>query len=400
MADQGSRRQLALVRWLYVAVYGSYGTTAVYRSLFYRRVGLGSAEIGLLLAVQPLVQLVAGPIWSAVGDRLGLRSRMLTIVTALSCLPMLAMIWWHSFPALIALSAAYAVFLGPIQPLTDSIALRVLGRERHRYASIRAFGSLGYAPVMWAFGYIIQRFDIRTIFVGYTVLMGAASLLSLKVEAQGPALRGSIAGGLRTLAQNRGWRRFMVALFVAMGAQAVTFGYTGLYLDTLGASEPLIGLSGAVGSASQTLLMLSLLPHILRRWGSRNLLLLSLCLYGLRFALQAVAPLPWVVVASQLLLGLSFGAALVAAVDYADRHAPKGMAATSQALATSFVSGLGRAAGGAFAGGMYDAIGPRVTFGVMSLVSLVAASSYRVLGYDRERARSAVGGDKKSPVKP
>ncbi len=367
---------VALVRWLYVLVYASYGTTSVYRSLYYRRVGLDGAEIGLLIAIQPLVQVFAGPLWSLVADWLRLRSRLLTLVTALSCLPMLGMIWWNSFPGLLVLNALYALFLGPIQPLTDSIALSALQSDRHKYSSIRAFGSLGYAPVMWAVGYLIEGWDIRIIFVGYALLMGSAALLSTRVRVDQTALRSSVARGLSTLVRQRLWLMFMLALFVAMAAQSVTFGYTGLYLDTLGAGESVIGLSGALGSITQTMIMLALLPLMLRCWGSQRLLLFSLSMYALRFALLALFPIPWIVVIGEMLLGFTFGGALVAAVDFADRHAPPGMAATSQALATSFISGLGRSAGGLLAGGLYDTVGPQNTFGLFGAISAAALAVF------------------------
>jgi len=102
MGNEKRSRFLSIgwVKILYVLVYSSYGATAVYFSLYYRRVGLGSAEIGALLSLQPLVMLLAGPLWSALADGLGLRSRLLTLVAGASVLPMLGMMlvggnfWW------------------------------------------------------------------------------------------------------------------------------------------------------------------------------------------------------------------------------------------------------------------------------------------------------------------
>ena len=87
-------------------------------------------------------------------------------------------------------------------------------------------------------------------------------------------------------------------------------------------------------------------------------------------------PVPWVVAGSQLLLGLAYGATLVATVDFADRHAPEGMRTTSQALMSSLVSGLGRSVGSGTAGTLYDALGPQPTFGVYALLCLVATAAF------------------------
>lgn len=388
MATKG-RTGLWWIRLLYLVVYSSYGTTAIYRALYFRRAGLDSTEIGALIAAQPLVMLLAGPLWSLIADKLGLRARLLTLVTGLSILPTLGMAGVSRFGPLMALNILYAFFLGPIQPLMDSTALAVLGRNRQQYATVRAFGSLGYAPVAWITGLVIERLDIRWIFVGYALLMGSGCLLSMRVRNTQPRLATSIGRGLSMLVRDRGWRLFMVAVFIALIAQGVTFGYIALYLDTLGASEGLIGFSGTLGSLGQTLLMLGVLPRLLKRWGSQRLMVVSLLTLTARCAIWALLPVPWIVAGSEILLGLAYGAALVASVDYADQHAPPGMAATSQAIVTSLVSGLGRSLGGMTAGSLYDRIGPQATFGLYAGLCLVAAIFFGSIWRSREQPYDA-----------
>ena len=102
-------------------------------------------------------------------------------------------------------------------------------------------------------------------------------------------------------------------------------------------------------------------------------MVLSLATFALRCTLWSFAPGPWVVAGPSLFLGLTYGAALVASVDYADRNAPTGMEATSQSLVSGLVSGLGRSLGGMVAGPLYDGIGPRSTFGLFAAWSALAA---------------------------
>ena len=367
------------VRLLYVAVYSSYGATSVYRTLYYRRIGLSATEIGALIAVQPLIMLASGPVWSLAADRLGLRSRLLTVVTALGVLPMVATAAATRFPTLLALAILHSFFQGPVQPLMDSAALAALGRQRHRYATIRAFGSLGYAPVAWVTGLFIQGHDIRWIFAGYALLMGTGSALSLRLPTDQHQIPASIGRGLGSFVRNRAWLAFGLALFVALMAQGVTFGYSALYLDTLGASEGLIGLNGAVGSLSQTLLMLTVLPWLLRRWGSQRLMILSLVAFGLRCGVWSLFPDPTIVASTSVFLGFTYGATLVASVEFADKHSPEGLEATSQAVVSGLVSGLGRSSGSMIGGSLYDSIGPQSTFGVFATSSLVAALCFGVL---------------------
>ncbi len=390
-AEEGQRTSIGWVKLLYLVIYASYGTTMIYRNLFYRRVGMDGNQIGLLIALPPLIAIVAGPVWGLIADRLGIHDRLLTIVTALNPLPLLAMIWLHSFGWLVALAAIHSLFWSPIQSLTDSIALSALGPDRYRYSVIRAYGSLGYAPVAWLTGILIQGNDIRWIFVGYAFLMGTGSLLSLRVRTQQRALPRRIGKGLGQLVRDRRWQRLMLAIFLAMLVQEVTNGYGGLYLDTLGASESLIGFSGALGSIVQTVVMLTLLPALLSNWGSERLLKLSFGMFTVRFALWAALPFPVIAALNQALLGLSFGAALVAAVDLADRYAPEGMAATSQALVTSLITGLGRSLGGMLGGVSYEGIGPQPTFALFGGVSILSGAWFALTG--RRKRKQADGDD-------
>lgn len=399
MSKSGEKSiSLNWVRFLYFSVYASFGTIAVYRTLFFRRVGLGESQIGVLIAIQPLVMIVAGPLWSLLADWLGIRSRLLTLLTAFTILPQVAMIWFDTFPQLVVLNVLYALFWSPIQPLMDCTALEVLGDDRDKYSTIRAFGSLGYAPVSLVTGILIQGRDIRWTFLGFAALMGIGSLATMRVRSQSSALRSRLGPGVRTLLRDRNWIIFMLAFFIAMTAQAITFGYGTLYLDTLGAGETVIGFSSAIGSIGQTLLMLGVLSWLLRKWGSERLLLLSLLLYAVRFAIWVFVPHPWVVAVSQVLLGLTYGSALVASVEYAARSAPPGLEATSQAIVTGLINGLGRSLGSVAGGSMYEQLGPRSTFVASGIMVLLAAGAFALLRrHGRGLTQEAING-KADPI--
>jgi len=360
--DAQQRAAVNRLKWLYFTVFAAYGSTAIYRTLYYRRVGLSNTAVGALIAVQPLVMLIAGPLWSLLADRLNLRERLFTVVALLSIVPMVATAFCTRFWPLMAWNLLYATVQAPMQPLMDSSAVAALGPRRHQYSVIRGIGSLGYAPVVYLIGVLVQRVDLRWSFAAYAALMLIGVLVSLGIQSDDKALRVDLFGGLGTVCRDRAWLTMMAALFVAMLLQGVTFNYAGLYLDTLGASESLIGLSGAIGSVSQMLLMLTVLPRLVQRWSSEQLMVFSMAMFALRLAVWSFIPSPWVVAVTELMMGVTSGTAQVGSVDFAARRAPPGMAATSQALMSSLVNGLGRTVGSAVVGPLYDTIGPQALF--------------------------------------
>ncbi len=390
------RSAVARLKWLYLITYAAYGCTSIYRNLYFRRVGLSNSEVGLLIAIQPLLMLVAGPLWSMLADRLGLRSRLLTVVLALSIIPALATPFCTRFWPLMVWSLLYALLQAPVQPLMDSSAVLALGANRHQYSVIRAFGSLGYAPLVYLTGLAVQHIDLRWSFVGYGAFILIGALVSLGVRSDERTLASNALDGLSAVRHDRAWLVMMAAFFVDTVLQAVTFGYASLYLDTLGAGESLIGLSGAIGSLSQTLLMFTLLPWLVRHWGGERLMVFSLLMFCVRLGIWAFVPSPWTVAVSEVLLGLTTGTALVGSVEFAARHAPPGMAATAQALMSCLVNGLGRTLGSAVTGRLYDSIGTQPLFAGFAAMAGLGALSFGALW--RRELRSPIAEPNERPA--
>ncbi len=359
---------------VYFLVFASYGPTASFRTIYFLRIGLSTSQVGLLMAVEPLVTLIAGPTWSAIADRLGIGSRLLTLILGLVTIPTLLTMLTTDFYLLLLLVVIQALMRGPITPLMDSAALRQVGNHGHRYGVVRSMGSLGYAPTAWLTGVLVQNGDIRWAFVAGAALSLLACVASTRLRSEPTALQRGIAQkGLGQLIRRKRWRRMMSVFFVAMVLQGVTFSFAPVYMETLGASESTVGLAQAFGSVSQVVVLTLVVPRLFSHWRSDRLLLLSLACYAVRVGLWAVAPSVTVVVLTHLLTGLTWGTVMLAGVEYAARNAPPGLETTSQALMTTLVFGLGRSTGNALAGLSYDRLGPRPTFGAFSALAMTAA---------------------------
>src|SRR6185295_16048526 len=73
--------------WYFAAV-GSY---IFFLSLYYRQIGLGDRQIGLLTGLPPLMTMISAPFWGLLSDRLG-RRRWLLTAACLATLPIVALI--------------------------------------------------------------------------------------------------------------------------------------------------------------------------------------------------------------------------------------------------------------------------------------------------------------------
>src|SRR5687767_14169079 len=91
-----------------------------YVSLYYRSAGLDLAQIGLLVALPGLLQIIATPVWGLVADGLQIHRVLLPLAAAGTLLPVLLTGQTGRFDLLLALVALLALFTAPVTPLADS----------------------------------------------------------------------------------------------------------------------------------------------------------------------------------------------------------------------------------------------------------------------------------------
>jgi PPP family 3-phenylpropionic acid transporter len=180
---------------------------------------------------------------------------------------------------------------------------------------------------------------------------------------------------LRQLLSKRAWLLFLVVAMVESMCLAIFLNYLFLYLDTIGTSARVMGLTLTFATISEIPVFLYS-RRFLARWSPAFLLAVSLIFMVIRSFGYLAMTAPWQVLFISLLHGLTFALMWVAGVAYAYEIAPPGLGTTAQAVFTGLVIGLGSALG-AFTGGMlYDAFGPQSIFYFAGLASLAAAAVF------------------------
>ncbi len=111
----------------------------------------------------------------------------------------------------------------------------------------------------------------------------------------------------------------------------------------MGTSETVMGLTLTVATLSEIPIFF-FSNRLLANWGARRLLLISLSIFGFRLIAYAFIHTPWLVLAAQLLQGVTFSALWVSCVSLAAKLAPPELGATAQGLYGAAMFGLGGAA--------------------------------------------------------
>jgi PPP family 3-phenylpropionic acid transporter len=389
-------RPLLLARVFYFFQYAAGSSLFPFLALFYEQLGIAGTQIGLLVAIPQLVTLFGGSLWGGLADATQQHGRLLRVAIVLVIILTLVLSRVTAFWLLIAVIVVLAFFRTPIGPLVDNSVLELLGERRAQYGKLRLWGAVGWGVAAPVVGRLVERFGLTASFYAYALLMLGGLIVSWWLPISRTGIGQDYFRGLRRLVADPRWLSFLVFLSVGGMTLSVVHNYLFLYLDDIGASSSLMGLSLTVATLGELAAFLSS-DRLLLRLGTRRLLVVSLLAHVVRVSLYSVLRVPWLVLPVQLLHGLSFSAMWVACVSYANQIAPEGMGATAQGLLNGVFFGLGGALGALSGGFAYERFGFAVMFrlaavlGLLGVLLFVVTSRKRVFGPGKDLARRDSG---------
>ncbi len=352
-------------------------------ALYYAQNGLSASQIGLLAGLLPLVTLVSAPLWGGLADALGRHHALLLVAIGGSMAAVLGLSQATSLRWLIPLVMVNAFSLAPVIPLIDNTVLTMLGERRSLYGRQRLWGAVGWGVVAPVAGWLIDRTGMSAAFGGYVILLFGCLLAVAGLPVGRVSIGGSYWRGVRRLLGNWQWVVFLASIFIGGLVMSIEMSFLFLYMDRLGASKTLMGLSLAVSTVSE-LPVWFFANRLITRLGTRKVLVLSLLACAAQGFGYSLMTNPLVVLPIQLLHGLAFSASWAAGVAYSGEIAPEGMGATAQGVFSGVSFGL-RSALGAFLGGMlFDTLGPAAAFRWGGIAALVGIGFFLMVSRRRE----------------
>jgi PPP family 3-phenylpropionic acid transporter len=359
------------IRGGYFWFYAAIGAFMPFAALYYRELGFDGIQIGLLTALPSLGMALLGPFLGALADARALHRVLLRGGLALAAITGLAISQASTFAPIFILVGLLAIVTVPIPPLLDSYAMTTSEASDQSYGSLRVWGSLGYMGLTLAMGWLIGDSVSSIVLIGYGASLGLALLSTIRLPPMAERRPQSIIAGLGDILRNQRLVLLLVIAFLLATCGALLNVYLGVHMEGLGASSRLMGFAFAVSAAAE-LPIIAGGGWILRRLGPVRLMMVAIGTYAIRFTILSLIDQPALVVASQLLHGLTFGAFLMASVTLAHQIAGRAHAATAQSLLSAMSFGLGSITGALIGGTMLDRIGTVGMYRVAAVVSLIA----------------------------
>ncbi|MDH3684607.1 MAG: MFS transporter [Myxococcales bacterium] len=320
-----------------------------FQSLYLREnVALAGTQLGLVLAMRPLIGMFAQPFWGLVADRTGSRGRVLAFITLGAALSLAAFPFAESFPALLFAMAVVALFGSSVFSMNTSVTLAALGpNAAERFGRIRVWGTLGFLALVVGFPPLLDsaqaRFGLERVPDGPSepglesmfwlagALSAAAALLAFRTRAAGAASAKAQPGDLRRLLDHPPFRRALVYAFLAFlflqgpilllplfvadrGGDLATV--SRLWIPMLALEIPLVLYSGSV----------------LRRLGPRALLAIGVLADGGRWLACSFIDDLRFIFALQLLHGVVVAGMIIGLQLYVEKVVPERLRSTAQGL--------------------------------------------------------------------
>jgi PPP family 3-phenylpropionic acid transporter len=376
----------------YFTFYVAVGAFVPYWPLYLHSLGYSPAQIGMALATTALVRVVVPVGWGWLMDRSGRRMPWIAGGMALSALFFGAVPFTSSFGALLALHAIYAIFWNVALPAFDVVTLNHLARTGADYARIRLWGSVGFIVAVAALGPILDRTGVGPVPWVVVAAMLAMVWISLRVpDVQDLRPHDASLGGFLSRARQPAVIALLATAFLSQLSFAPYYGFFSLHLEQHAYSRGAIGALWALGVVAEVIVFLYT-GRIIRRWGARPVLIVTLASTGFRWLLLAqfvdVVPL---LVFSQVLHFLSFAVYHAVTVHYVHELFPGRLQGRGQALLAAVSFGLGGALGSLLTGAAWEAWGARTVYLAATCAALAGAwTAAHAPRLDRRAQRSGV----------
>lgn len=357
----------------FIGFFFAYGVYLPFWALWFENQGVSATDIGLLIGIGFATRCVANLV---ITPRIHKVEHLLPTLRWLS-LAALLFIGFHFFTGgsfwLMALATVlFNLCCGPAIPLSDAMANYYARLQMLDYGRTRLWGSVAFIAGSTVVGLLVASYGTDMIL--YTALAGifVSLLLSLRNPNPMPVTVSEEHAERPKLSQLlREWPviKFLLLVALIQGSHAAYYSFSSIYWKSAGHSEELIGYLWSLGVVAEVAVF-ALSKRLFSGWSLRALFVAAAIGVIARWGLMASTTAIIALAAIQLLHGVTFAMAHIAAIQYI-QHAPQNKMVALQALYNAIPLGAFIALMTTLSGWGYDNWGANV-FWAMALMGVLA----------------------------
>jgi PPP family 3-phenylpropionic acid transporter len=351
--------------------FGSLGIFFPYFALYLREnAGLTGTQLGIVLAISPLVGMIAQPLWGQVADRTGARGRILAWLTLGTAVGYVALGYVAGFLPIIIAMIALAFVGTPVFPIMISVSLAILrDAGRHAFGRVRVWGTIGFFVLVLLFPWLLDKYQAAAdgsgamaklshpglgfMFPVTAALVFLAGGVAFFLPKKGVVSLRAASGDWRELLHNRAFLRFLVFSLIAHFLMHGPMWLFPLFVRSRGGDMEMIRNMWILMLVVEIPLVL-LTGSGLKRLGARGLLTVGITVGGVRWLSCALITDSTLLFAVQALHGVTVVGLNLGSPLYLDVVAPEKLRSTAQGILSMVSTGIAGIASNFAAGWLMD----------------------------------------------
>jgi len=356
--------RLGIMMFLQYAIWGSWAP--VLAAYLQKELGFNGVQVGVIYSLLPLATIISPFIGGQIADRYFSSEKVIAVLQLIGGVFLLFISQVTDYSTLMWLMVLYCLLYAPTLALTNSIAFINLKDSEKDFGVIRVWGTIGWIAAGWALtGWRVlfvpegaKGFGGDLLFLAgvFSILMGFISF-SLphtppKKESASPW---AFVEAFKMM-KNKNFLVFIIISFVVATELMFYYQLTSPFLESskIGLSPQSVPAVMTIAQIAEIFVMALLLPLFIKKYGLRNVLVLGVLAWPLRYIIFAIGSPGWLVIASLALHGFCFVFFFTAAFIYVDTIAPPDIRHSAQGLITFATYGVGNYVGAFFAGWVQD----------------------------------------------
>jgi len=355
----------------YFLYFGVMGVFLPYFNLYCYHLKFSGFQIGVLSAIRSIALVLFPLVWGGLADRFHIRRPIYIFCSFISTAIWAFYLYTTDFWAMLFITVFYGIFYSPIISFLEAFTMDVLGTKKKSYGRMRGWGSIAFIVTVLLLGKVIDIYSIEIIIILIFFGSMAQALISIKIPDIQIKKQTSFSSNAKVLLK-RPVIVFLFCAFLMLVSHGTYYGFYSIHLENLGYGKTFIGVSWALASIAEIIVMINS-DIIFRRFSTDNVLFFSFMVAVFRWMALFVATSPAFILFLQILHAVTYGTFHVSSILYIDSLTPDEGKTLGQAVNNAVTYGLGLMVGFFINGYLFETLGTFKLFMISSFIALTGA---------------------------
>ncbi len=346
--------------FLQYAIWGAW--SPVLSDYLINELGFSGSQVGLIYSLLPLATIVTPFIGGQIADRYFASQKVMAFLQLIGGGLLIYTSTVTSYATMMWPMLFYCLLYAPTLALANSVAFINLKDSEKEFGIIRVWGTIGWiiaGLMLMGWRHLSQAYEFFTIRGDTLFLAGIFSVVmgfqAFSLPHTPPKRVGTnplaFAEAIKMM-RHKNFLAFVIISFVVATELMFYYVLTAPFLtsDKIGLSSANVPGVMAIAQVAEIFVLAIFLPYLITRIGIRNILVIGVLAWPLRYIIFAIGKPAWLVIVSLGLHGFCFVFFFAAAFIYVDTVSPRDIRHSAQSLIMLVTYGIGSYIGSLFAG--------------------------------------------------